>query len=188
MHQEREASLLPCRERQRCSVLSRLGAVGALQPRTSHSAAHPHPRAHSQTHPGVPRRHTLWRPGVRQCTWLPPPPPCTPPSTSCLLCVLTASPPYTLLMAQASWGALVGVQVTQVATVGTLRRPCLPRPAPPGRDHRALKPTAASAGPDLPRPTAGHKGFLVETLLALSVREGPGQLAPLRPAPGLVVE
>lgn len=91
-------------------------------------------------------------------------------------------------IAQASWGALVGVQVTQVATVGTLRRPCLPRPAPPGRDHRALKPTAALAGPDLPRPTAGHKGFLVETLLALSVREGPGQLAPLRPAPGLVME
>lgn len=62
-------------ERQQCSVLGRRGAAHVLQPRPSHPEAHPHPSAHSQTHPGVPLRHMLRHTGAFPRIQLPSPSP-----------------------------------------------------------------------------------------------------------------
>lgn len=132
--------------RQQCSVLSRLGAAHVPRPRPSHSEAHPHPRVHSRTHPGVPPRHMPWHTGAFPCTQFPPPasvhishPPTTCSGPRC-------QPPHTPVLHGTGilpWGALAGCRGHKAATLGTLRTPGQPRPAPPGQDHRALKPAAA---------------------------------------------
>lgn len=75
-----------------------------------------------------------------------PPPPCTPLPTLYLLWVLIASPTHPhVSVAQAAsprepWR---GCRGHKAATLWALKTPCLPRPAVPGWNHRALKPAAA---------------------------------------------